>query len=132
MTPDEFIERAVGIPWVRWRSDWQAADCFGLVLLYNREVMGVNLGAVPKTDTASGFAALTGWGECDPKTGATCFMGWRNGAPTHCGILLPGALVLHSEGSDERQGSVRITRIAAIQRAYGDLRFYTYASQPTC
>lgn len=130
MTAQEFATRAVGLPWVRWRSDWQAVDCFGLIVLYHREVLGIDLGAVPQLDIASGFHAAQGWRECGIEAGATCFMAWRNGAPTHCGILLPGAMVLHSEGSDEHPGSVRITRLAAMQRAYGEIRFYRH--DPKC
>lgn len=126
MTPDEFIERAVGIPWVRWRADWTAMDCFGLVVLYHREVLGLDPGAVPRSDISNGFSAAVGWVECSATPDATCFMAWRNGAPTHCGVLLSGGMVLHSEGSAENPGSVRITRLSAMQRAYGTIRFYKY------
>lgn len=127
MTPAEFAARAVGLPWARWRSDWAACDCFGLITLYHREVLGLDLGDVPQTDIAAGFNAAQGWQECSPETGATCFMAWRAGAPTHCGVLLPGAMVLHAEGSQDHPGSVRVTRLAAMRRAYGEIRFYRYA-----
>jgi hypothetical protein len=130
MTAQEFINRAVGLPWIRWRSDWRAMDCFGLIILYHRKVLGLDLGAVPQSDIATGFNSAQGWRECDASAGATCFMAWRNGAPTHCGVLLPGAMVLHSEGSQDHPGSVRVTRLAAMQRAYGEIRFYQYT--PTC
>ena len=128
MTPQEFAARAVGTPWVRWRSDFDGADCYGIVILYHREVLGLDLGAVPQSDIASGFSSAQGWHECGLEDGASCFMAWRNGAPTHCGVLLPGAMVLHAEGSALHPGSVRITRLAAMQRAYGELRFYRYCS----
>lgn len=124
MTQAAFISRVVGIPWVRWRSDFDGADCYGLIVLYFREVLGIDLGAVPQSDIAAGFSATQGWQECPPEAGAACFMAWRNGAPTHCGLLAPGAMVLHSEGSQDHPGSVRITRLAAMQRAYGEILFY--------
>ena len=126
MTQSEFIARSIGIPWVRWRSDWDAADCYGLIVLYFHEVLGVELGAVPHMDIASGFDTVEGWEECDPEDGATCWMAWRHGSPTHCGILVAGGMVLHSEGSDEHPGSVRLSRLAAVQRVYGDIKFYKY------
>ena len=126
MTPAEFVSRAVGLPWIRWRSDWQAVDCFGCIVLYHREVLDVDLGDVPQSDIAAGFHAATGWAECSEQDGATCFMAWKDGAPTHCGVLLPGAMVLHSEGSPERPGNVRVTRLAVMRRAYGDLKYYKY------
>lgn len=127
MTAQEFAARAVGTSWVRWRSDWAAMDCFGLITLYHREVLGLELGAVPQSDIAVGFNAAQGWQECGLEAGATCFMAWRNGAPTHCGVLLPGAMVLHSEGSLDHPGSVRVTRLATMQRAYGEIKFYRYS-----
>lgn len=126
MTPQEFVNRAIGLPWIRWRSDWGAMDCFGCIVLYHREVFGIDLGPVPQSDIVTGFNAATGWQECGQEDGATCFMAWRDGAPTHCGILLPGTMLLHSEGSTEHPGSVRVTRLSVMQRAYGDIKFYRY------
>lgn len=130
MTAEEFAARAVGVPWVRWRSDWQACDCFGLLVLYYREVVGIDLGAVPQTDIAAGFALATGWQECEISDSAACFMAWRSGAPMHCGIVLPCRRLLHAEGSPDRPGSVRISRLQLVSRLYGDLRFYRRL--PTC
>lgn len=127
MTPAQFVARAVGVPWVRWRSDWAAMDCYGLIVLWHREVLGIELGRVPETDIESGFAAARGWSQCDPQDGATCFMSWRCGAPTHCGVLLAGAMVLHCEGSPDMPGSVRMTRMRALQRVYGEIRCYRYS-----
>ena len=129
LTPEEFTRRAVGIPWIRWRSDWQGADCFGLVVLYFREVLGIDLGQVPQTDIEAGFLAARGWAECGPEPGSTAWMSWRDGAPQHCGVLLPGGMVLHSERMPARSGSVRVTRLQALLRLYGsDVRFYRYAA----
>lgn len=130
MTPAEFAGRMVGKPWKRWHASWEAADCYGVVVLYFREVLGIDLGDVPHTDIAAGFTQAKGWHECEPHAGATCFMAWCGGAPTHCGLLLPGGQVLHSEGSEERGGSVRVTRLSAMQRLYGALKFYRYAPCP--
>lgn len=127
MTPDEFITRAVGLPWVKWHSDWGAVDCFGLIVLWFREVLGIDLGTVPKTDIAEGFSLAAGWVECEAEAGATCFMAWRDGAPTHCGVLLDGGRVLHAEGSEEKPGSVRVTRLSVMRKVYGSLKFYRYA-----
>lgn len=127
MTITEFVQRAVGIPWVRWRSDWGGADCFGILVLYFREVLGVELGPVPMVDMPEGFAAATGWEECPPEPGSTGWMAWHQGAPAHCGVLLPGAMLLHSDGTPGRPGAARLTRLAVMQRHYSDLRFYRRA-----
>lgn len=124
LTPQEFTTRAVGLSWERWRSDWQAVDCFGLVVLYFREVLGVDLGDVPHTDIATGFCTAEGWEACEVEAGAVAFMAWRDGAPTHCGIVLSPLQLLHSEGAPDRAGSVRVSSISLMRRVYGELRFY--------
>lgn len=135
MTPDAFLSRALalpGLPWARWRSDWQAADCYGLVVLWHREVLGIELGAVPQTDIADGFAAASGWQPCEPVPGATAWMAWRGGAPAHCGILAQPGMVLHSEGDVGRPGLARLTRLSVMQRMYSDLRFFRRVEVPAC
>lgn len=133
ISPESFAARMVGVPWRRWRSDFEAVDCFGLIVLYFREVLGISLGDVPETDIATGFAAARGWEQCDrAEPGAVGFMTWRHGAPTHCGIVLPGGRLLHAQEGHpiSDSGSVRISRLVVMQRACADLRFYRYA--PTC
>ena len=126
LTPAQFANRTIGVPWVKWRSDFEATDCFGLLILYHRHVLGIELGEVPTTDIAAGFHQATGWAECAPEAGTTCFMAWRNGAPTHCGILITPTEVLHAEGNEQHLGSVRVSRLAAVQRMYGLIKFYRY------
>lgn len=130
MTDDEFIRRAVGLPWRRWRSDWQAMDCFGLNVMWWREVIGIDPGPVPQTDIADGFAGMRGWTEThDPQPGCAGFMTWRDGAPTHCGVLAKPEWLLHSQAGRPvpESGSVRLTRLAVVRRLCPDIRFYAYS-----
>jgi cell wall-associated NlpC family hydrolase len=59
-------------------------------------------------------------------------MAFSDGAPEHCGVLLGGGMLLHSEGSQDRGGSVRLTRLAAMSRLYSDIRFYDFIGGATC
>jgi cell wall-associated NlpC family hydrolase len=127
MTTAEFVQRAMaapGIPWVRWASSWMACDCYGVILLWLRECRGIDLGAVPQTDIATGFAQARGWVECGPEPEATAWMAWAAGAPAHCGVLVAGGMVLHSDGTEDRPGSVRLTRLTVMRRRYSDITFY--------
>ena len=124
MTPQEFAARAVGVQWARWRSDWSGMDCFSLVVLFFREVHGLDIGPVPHTDVADGFAGQPErWTDCDPRAGATMWMNWKDGGPSHVGILLTDSTVLHAEGMHECGGSVRVTRLDVMERFYGPSRF---------
>lgn len=126
MTPQEFAARAVGLPWAKWRSDWQAMDCYGLVILWFREVLGIDMGNVPQTDIATGLVNTPEWVECDTSEGPVMWMAWVGGRPAHCGVFIDARRAIHSEGSEEVPGSVRVTRIAALQRAYGQIKLYRY------
>lgn len=132
MTPAEFAARCMapdGPRYVRWRADWQACDCFGMLVLYWREVHGRELRPEPATASgmADGFAALGPlWRECGPAPGACGFMAWDDGLPRHCGVLLPGGELLHTEApSPASAGGPRITPLRAMARLYPDVRFYT-------
>lgn len=128
MTPQEFVDRAVGVPWVRWRSDWEAMDCFGLLILFHREVLGVDLGTVPHVDIKDGFAKATGWVETED--GATAWMAFKGDSAVHCGVLLPSGACLHSEGSANQPGSVRVTPLRTIKRVFGQVKTFRYAGHP--
>lgn len=137
MTPEAFANRAVGIPWVRGRADWRACDCWGLLVLYYRHVIGAELAAVAqdirdRLDIAAGFSAATGWHECEPEPGATCWMVWDHDAPTHCGVMLTAADLLHTDGRPDRPGKVRVIGLKAARRIYGDIRFYRYEAAAAC
>lgn len=126
MTVEEFINRALAIPWVRWGSDWGGADCFGLLVLWHRHVLGVELGEVPQTDIESGFSRASGWAACSADNGAACFMAYRNGAPEHCGIVIDAMNVLHAQGCVSAGGRVRVSRLEVLRRQYGDIQFFAY------
>ncbi len=130
MTPAAFVERFMGMDgprYRRWSSSWEFCDCFGAIALYWREVVGVELlPAPPECSMADGFTAIgSAWRECGPLPGACGFMAWDAGLPRHCGVLLPGGDLLHTEGpSPGGAGGPRVTRLAAMARLYPDLRFY--------
>lgn len=136
MTADQFADAVMSpqpFRWVRWAADWERreADCWGLVVLYFRLVIGIELGPVPRTDIEAGYwAAEALWPRCEPEAGSSVvFMAWHGARPRHCGILLPDGELLHSEGDEDRGGAVRVSRLVAMRRLYSDLRFHRYAGQ---
>jgi hypothetical protein len=55
-------------------------------------------------------------------------MAWRDGVPKHCGVMLDPSKALHAEANEVTgAGSVRVHRLAALERIYGRVRFYRYA-----
>lgn len=43
MTRDEFVSRALTVPFVDRGRDWSGWDCYGLLVVHRREIFGVEL-----------------------------------------------------------------------------------------
>lgn len=124
MTAHEFISATVGrVQWKKYAADWQFMDCFGLLAMYFYHVCGVT---VARGNDMAEYASL-GWQEvADPAPNAPAFMAWRDGKPWHCGVCIGDGLLLHCDGNEQMAGGVRINTIEAVQKIYGEIRFYAY------
>lgn len=124
MTTDEFISATIGrVQWKKYAADWQFMDCFGLVDMFYQHVLGVT---VTWAAELSCYASH-GWVEVpEPVENATAFMCWRNGKPWHCGVCIGNGLLLHCDGNEQMAGGVRVNTIEAVQKIYGEIRFYAY------
>lgn len=100
MTPEEFIDKALNIPFKLGRGDWHACDCWGLVELYYAEVLEIELcdrsgHGVDHEGFQSGFFAKTRWHEVEtPKNHDTVIMSAGGLEYGHIGIHWQGS-VLH-------------------------------------
>jgi len=127
MTHDEFICKAIGVPWAKHQSTWQSMDCYGLVMLYYKEVLGVNLGLMPNMNMSDGYEAKSKeWSESSPVKSGLAFMTFKGGQASHCGIVIDDMHVIHSGGSEQGYGSVKIDKIASLERIFGKMKFYAY------
>lgn len=125
MTKNEFINYAVGLPWVRWGSDWSGCDCYGLVVLYHREVLGVQLEDVPQKELIEGLRDVSHlWERVSGVENACAFMSFVGDIPTHVGLCIGGDMVLHAHGDGRLGGSVRISSLKTMQKLFGEIKFY--------
>jgi len=100
-------------------------DCYGLVVLYYREVLGIDLPDVPHEELAYGFSMIGGaWERTESAVDGVGFMSYRGDTPTHCGLYVGDGWLLHSHGNNEVGGSVRMTKLDAMKRIYGRIEFY--------
>jgi cell wall-associated NlpC family hydrolase len=131
MTQHDFVRSMIGVPWRRWATGFDACDCYGLVVLYYRHVVGVEIGETPQTTLAGGIGMHLGrWIEIDkPEAGCCGFMAFRGSEPTHCGIYIGSGDLLHSDGNEDKPGSVRVSRLRTIEAIYGKVRFYALRDQ---
>jgi cell wall-associated NlpC family hydrolase len=129
MTQEEFIQKSIGIPWVKHAHSFESMDCYGLVMLYYKHVMGIDLGVMPIRDISEGGfeEESSNWHESLPAQAGLAFMSFKGGIPSHCGIVIDEWHVIHSGGNDKGYGSVKIDKIASLERLFGKMKFYAYS-----
>lgn len=128
MLKNEFIERVEGMPWHNRACSFDGADCWGLVVLYYRHVLGVELHNVPGYESESDFATcffreIVFWNKSDTFSEGDMFVAYYGAQPVHVGLIVDGK-ALHSRGEN---GHVRSDHIRTIQKLFTRVEFYAYA-----
>ena len=125
---DEFITFMIDVPWVEGKASFAECDCWGLVVLYYRHAVGIELAPTHDLPMAEGMAAQleTGqWQEVERPADGVVFMSYSDGHPAHCGVII-GNRVLHSAGGRNRDGYCRFDRLAALQKHHTDMRYFIH------
>lgn len=128
MTEAEFIRAAVGRPWVNRACSMEAMDCWGLVVLYYRHALGIELHDVPGYESGADFitchdAGVAFWHPVPaPVTGGIAVY-YRGSLPAHIGVMLTPARCLHARGEN---GFVRIDNPLALLKIYTRVEYMTY------
>lgn len=123
MTHEEFIESAIGKPWVNRADGMNEFDCWGLVVAYYREVLGVTLPIYLDEDIQVGYLREIESGRWVEGQGIV-FMSFVDGLPCHCGLVFDNK-VLHASGW-EGSGQVTLQPLRKIHRLFKDVKIYAY------
>lgn len=128
MHRDEFISRIEGVPWSNRACSFDAADCWGLVVMYYRHVLGIEVHQTADYESGRDFmtcydADVVFWQRSETFCNEGIFVAWVGSQPVHVGLIL-GGLALHSRGEN---GHVRFDAIRTIQKLFTRVEFYTYA-----
>lgn len=102
----EFVDRVIVVPFVERGRDYEGLDCWGLAVLFYRDVLGIEIPSYLDTYESTSehraifkaFAAgKTLWRKVDrPATGDLALI-LRKNLPIHVGVVLEDDLVLHAE-----------------------------------
>lgn len=130
----EFINKILGAKWVNRASSFSECDCWGLVLLYYKHVLNINLPEVEgyeegvKTSDCWNKETKKGrWQICSqPKVDGLVFTCYRDDKPSHVGVTIGDGKVLHTTGGLETNGSVQVNSIRAIERTYGKMTYHKF------
>ena len=133
MHQQEFIDKVIGNPWVDRTSSFESCDCWGMVLLYYKHVIGIELPTIAgydkgECDTAQGWqSGIHQWQQLDKPVGhGLLFTCYKDGKPSHVGITIGPLKVLHSRGSVGHPGKVEIHSIRAIESIYGKMSYHKF------
>ena len=123
----DFITRTIGVPWANRACSFEQVDCWGLVVLYYRHVLGIELHQTPDYEAGEDFftcyqSDVVFWRQVDKPVDGGIFVGYRGTQPAHVGLLL-NRQALHSRGEN---GSVRMDSLLVILRAFTKVEFFEY------
>lgn len=128
MYKDDFLSRVTGIPWKNRACSFEAADCWGLVVLYYRHVLGIEIHQTADYESGSDFLTcydgdVVFWRRTESFSDDGIFVAWIGSNPVHVGLIVDGR-ALHSRGEN---GHVRPDAIRTIQKLFTKVEFYQYA-----
>lgn len=135
MTPEKFARLAIEVPFVEKGRSWSGWDCWGAVVLFHHEVLGIDLPSYV-TDYADAGNTMEGretlrrlithhlpkWiSVARPEPGDVVLLN-IGGRPIHVGLALGGGLMLHTEA----KVNTVIERLASPMWARRIEGFYRY------
>lgn len=128
MHRNEFISLIEGVPWSNRACSFDAADCWGLVVMYYRHVLGIEVHQTADYESGRDFmtcydADVVFWQRSETFCDEGIFVAWVGSQPVHVGLIL-GGRALHSRGEN---GHVRFDAIRTIQKLFTRVEFYQYA-----
>lgn len=127
MSKEEFISAMTGVAWVNRAISWDAVDCWGLIVMYYRHVLGLEFPPNNNYSAGSDFECSFSYGikfwELADKFDGCMFVGYSGKNPVHVGLILDGRCFhARSEGSH-----VRMDNIRTLERVFTKLEFFKYA-----
>jgi len=105
MTINDFIAKAIRVPFVDKGRDYSGWDCWGSVCCFYRDVRGIILPLYLDYDSSTEYKQLRAlideksklWKQVDkPETGDVAVFN-LSGMPCHTAIVVDGKMAIHSE-----------------------------------
>lgn len=128
MDKSEFIKRIERVPWADRACSFSACDCWGLVVLYYRHVLGIELHNLPGYEAGSDFITcyrdeVVYWKPSAMPVEHGLFVAYVGERAEHVGIIVDGA-GLHSRGDG---GGVMHTRLRVIEKLFTRVEYLSHA-----
>lgn len=127
MTKDEFVCKTIGKPWSNRACTFSLVDCWGLVVLYYRHVVGKELHHTKDYESGSDFITcfngeVVFWGRVTQPSDGDIFVAYIGAAPVHVGLVIDGK-AYHSRAESSH---VRFDKLRTIERIFTKVEYYAY------
>jgi cell wall-associated NlpC family hydrolase len=128
MLKAEFVAKVIGLPWRNRTCTFEAMDCWALVILYYRHVLGIELHHSPDYEAGEDFMTcfdgeVVYWRRSEHFRDGDIFIAYYGAQPVHVGLIVDGR-ALHSRGEN---GHVRSDQVRTIQKLFTRVEIYLYA-----
>lgn len=130
MTQTEFVRIVNGRPWANRACCFDQMDCWGLVVLYYRNVLGLELHHIPGYESGADFitcyeAELAHWKSVPVATTGCLAVFYYGNDPAHVGLMISPSKCLHSRGEF---GFVRADSALILQKIYNRVEYMVHGS----
>ncbi|WP_163473127.1 NlpC/P60 family protein [Klebsiella michiganensis] len=130
MTQSEFIGLVNGKPWANRACTFDELDCWGLVVLYYRHVLGLELHHVAGYESGSDFITcyeeeLEHWHRVPVPVSGCLAVFYYGNQPAHVGVMINPGKCLHSRGEF---GFVRTDSAVILQKIYNKVEYLVHGS----
>jgi cell wall-associated NlpC family hydrolase len=127
-TSDDFASRMVGAPWVDRACNDKCVDCWGLVVLYYRRVVGLNIHHDESYSLGGDFSTcylseVCFWRAVEIPSPGDIFVSFIGSSPSHVGLVYGEGKILHAR----ENSNVRFDRMRTLQKLSTRVEFYSYA-----
>lgn len=129
MLKHEFVKRVDGLPWANRACSFKAVDCWGLIVLFYRHVLKIEVHHAEGYESGADFITcftdeVVFWRQVPAFREDGIFVAYYGSQQAHVGLIIDG-MALHSRGEN---GHVRIDPVRMIQKLYTRVEFYEYAN----
>lgn len=130
MTQDEFIRLVIGKPWANRACSFDGMDCWALVVLYYRHVLGLELHHIAGYESGAEFITCyeqeyAHWRLVHAALPGCIAVFYRGEVPAHIGVMTSPVKCLHARGEF---GFVRSDNPLALLKVYSRVEYMVHGS----
>lgn len=128
MHKTDFVNVMEGKQWRDRACSFDAVDCWGLVVMYYRHVLGIEIHQTPDYEAGSDFLTcfagdVVFWKPANIPSDNSIFIAYYGAEPKHVGLVVDGQ-AFHSRGES---GQVRFDKLRTLEKVFTKVEFYDYA-----